>query len=137
MDTHVALKVVWSWVLVLSVGAEWADVARRLVDETMPYHLILTLESFTTLSSWASVDWAVMGPSRRMYIAMRVQQILRLKRRSSAALEGADEARWRVRDTVYAHPVNRRKDRRRALDISHVGTAAWNISSHRSVMSPC
>ena len=107
-----ALKVVWSWVLVLSVGAEWADVAGRLVDETMPYHLVLALETFATLGSWASVDWAVMGPSRGMYIAMRVQQILRLKRRSSATLEGADESRCWVRDTVYAHPIDRRKDRR-------------------------
>lgn len=64
------LQVVGPWILVLTIGTKWADISRTLVDEPMPYHLVLTFEAFTSFTSWAICDRAEMGSRWIMYFEM-------------------------------------------------------------------
>jgi hypothetical protein len=68
------LKIVWSRVLALFVGAERTDVSWRIVDKGMPDYLILPLESLESLSSFTpgtALYAAIMRSGRRMYDCMR------------------------------------------------------------------
>jgi len=49
-------------------GAEWTDVSWSLVNETVAYHLVLSLKPFTAFAPWAIFNWAVMGPIGRMNV---------------------------------------------------------------------
>ena len=45
------LQIVWSRVFVLSLGTEGADIARRSMNQSVPNHLVLPLESLAALGS--------------------------------------------------------------------------------------
>jgi hypothetical protein len=86
MDTHVSygivlatyanlhdagclpLQEVWSRVFVFSIWAEWTHVSWSLMDKTVPYHLILPLESLSTFGSWTACNSAEV----RLAIAMSI-----------------------------------------------------------------
>ena len=84
------LEVVWSRVAVVSVGAERADVARRLVDQTVPDHLVFALEPLAAFAARATRDRAVVGPCRGVHVGVRVEQVLRLEWLRGAAGDFAD-----------------------------------------------
>lgn len=73
---HPPLKIVWSGILVFSIGTKWADVARRVMDEAMPDHFVLALEPLSTFASWTTLNAAVVWTILGMYICMRIQKIL-------------------------------------------------------------
>lgn len=103
---HMPLQIVRPGILVFAIRAERAHIPRRLVDQAVPDHLILALEALAALASRASLDGAVVGPGRRVYVGMRVEQVLGLERGSVAAGELADETtRLWVCHVVDAHPV--------------------------------
>jgi hypothetical protein len=54
-----------------TAGAERAYVARVLMSEVMAYHLVLPLETLSTLTSWAIGDWAVVWPIGAVYVYVR------------------------------------------------------------------
>jgi len=72
MDSHVALKIIRSRILVLSVRTERTDVSRRVMHKSMSDHLILSLEPFTAFSAWAALYRTVVRAIRRVNIGMRV-----------------------------------------------------------------
>jgi hypothetical protein len=55
----VPLEIIWSRVLVLTIRTKWTNITWTLVDKTMSYHLILSLEAFSALGSWAIGHWAI------------------------------------------------------------------------------
>ncbi len=57
--TSVPLKIVWPWILVFSIGTERTDVARGIVYQAVPDHLVFPLEAFAALTPWATLDTAV------------------------------------------------------------------------------
>lgn len=73
---HVPLEVVRSRILVFSIRTKWANIARRIVYQTMSNHLVLSLKAFSTFASGAAFDHAVVRPIRRMNIGMRIEEIL-------------------------------------------------------------
>lgn len=117
VDAYMSLQVVRSGVAVLLVWAEWTaksgsarslcvcvvfggvdgeqiclpDVAGTLVNEAMPDHLILPLESFPSGTSGALSHWTEVWSIRGMHVGVAVEQVLRLKRRCSTAGVGAFE----------------------------------------------
>ena len=50
----------------LLVRTEWTYVSRRIVHQSMPYHFVFALESFTALRARAVFYWAVVRPFLRM-----------------------------------------------------------------------
>jgi hypothetical protein len=58
----------------LSVGAKWADIAGRRVDEAMPNHLIFALKSFSTFTARTSFDGAIVWSVLRVNIRMRTRK---------------------------------------------------------------
>ena len=41
---HIPLQIIGPGVLMVPIGTEWADVDRRVVDNSMPYQVILSLK---------------------------------------------------------------------------------------------
>lgn len=71
LGLHAPLKIVWSRILMLSFGTEWADVAGRLMDEAMTYHFVFPLEAFATFRTWAALYRAVVRSNLAVYICVR------------------------------------------------------------------
>jgi len=46
-----SLEIVRPWVFVFSIRAEWTNIARRVVDETVPDHFILPLETLSPFTT--------------------------------------------------------------------------------------
>jgi hypothetical protein len=65
------LQIVRPRIPVLLVRTERADITRRVMDQPMPYHFILSLETLPSDSSRAVFDRAIMGPTLRMNICVR------------------------------------------------------------------
>lgn len=106
MDSNMSLQVVWSRILVLSIGTERTHVPRRIMDQTMPDHLVLALEAFPTFAPWTSLNRAVVRPGGRMHIRMRIEQVLRRKSGGGTSLELANKcAHGRIRHVIDAHAV--------------------------------
>jgi hypothetical protein len=57
---NLPLKIIRSWVFLLGIGTEWADVSWALVDKTMAYHLVLLFEPLSTFAPYATSDWTIM-----------------------------------------------------------------------------
>lgn len=58
----------------LPVWTEWTHVAGRLMHKAVSNHLVLTLEAFPTLASWAAFDWTEVWPCLRMDVGMGADQ---------------------------------------------------------------
>lgn len=56
---YVPLQIVWSRILVFPIWTERAHITRRLMNQTMPYHFILSLEALAAFGSRTTCDWAV------------------------------------------------------------------------------
>lgn len=75
VDAHVALQVVGARVLVLAVaGAEGAHVARRVVHQPVPDHLVLALEAAPAHAPRAVRHRAVVRPRLRVHVRVRAVQ---------------------------------------------------------------
>jgi len=72
MHPDMSLKIIWPWIFVLSVRTEGTDITRRFVDQSMPNHLILPLESLAAFTSRAAFDRAVMRSVRGVNVGMRI-----------------------------------------------------------------
>ena len=67
MYPDMSLEIVGSWVLVTAfVRAEGADVAWRLVSETVADHLVLAFEAFAALGAGTICHWTVVRARRGM-----------------------------------------------------------------------
>jgi hypothetical protein len=64
-------QVVRSWIPMLSIGTVRADVTGRLVNEGMPFQLILPLETRSILAMSTVFDRAVVGSLFRMNNGVR------------------------------------------------------------------
>jgi hypothetical protein len=54
------LKIVRTRIFALDVWAEGTDITGALVDQTMPDHLVLSLEALTSLAAETALDGAEM-----------------------------------------------------------------------------
>ena len=68
---HRPLQVVRSGILVLSLRAKWAEVARRTVNKTVSDHLILPFEPFATFTPRAVLHGTVVWPDLAVNVFMR------------------------------------------------------------------
>jgi hypothetical protein len=59
-DLTIPLQVIRSWIFVLPLWAEWTDISRRTMHQTMPDHLILSLEALSPLRSRAAFYRTIM-----------------------------------------------------------------------------
>lgn len=59
---HLPLKIVWPGISVVSIRTERTDVARGFMNEAVPDHLVLALETFAALATGTAGDWAIMWP---------------------------------------------------------------------------
>lgn len=73
MYPHMPLEVVGPRIFMLPIWAKRTYVTRRFMDQTMPDHLILALETFAAFGPRAALDWTVMRPRRRVDIRVRVE----------------------------------------------------------------
>ena len=64
------LQIIWSWVFVLTVRAERADITRRVVHKAMPDHLILSFESHSPFSAGTTFHRAIVRSIRGVNICM-------------------------------------------------------------------
>jgi hypothetical protein len=56
------LQIVRSGVLVLTFWAERTHISWRIVDQTMPNHLVLAFKPLSSLATGTSRHWTVVGP---------------------------------------------------------------------------
>ena len=60
---HLPLKIIRPWILVVSIGTIGTYVAWATMNQTMPDHLILSLEAFTAFATrtafFVTVVWTV------------------------------------------------------------------------------
>lgn len=90
----------------LTIRAERANVSRRLMDQTMPNHLVLPLEALSPFASRAALYGTVMWSCRRVDVCVRIEEILRLEWRRIAALKRTKEAAERlVGHVVDTHAI--------------------------------
>jgi hypothetical protein len=57
--TNMSLQIIRSWIPVLAIRAERTYVARRFVDEAVPYHFIFAFEPLSSDGAWAMCDRAI------------------------------------------------------------------------------
>ena len=117
-NLHSPLQIVWSGVSMLSVRAKRTDITRRVMHQAMPYHLVLTFESFSTLAARALWYWAVVRSVLTVHIPMRTsfmsallqesedrpdvpKQVLSLKRYRSTARIFTFECSWNHRHSWW------------------------------------
>jgi hypothetical protein len=55
---------------VFPVWTEWTNIARRLMNKTVSYHLIFALETFAAFASRAIFHWTIVRSVGRVYICM-------------------------------------------------------------------
>jgi len=67
---NVPLQIIGSWILMFSIRAEWTHIARRLMYEPVPNHLILSLEALAALRSRTACNRAVVWAIRRVNVCM-------------------------------------------------------------------
>lgn len=79
VNSNMSLQVIGSRVFVFPIWTKRADVARRIMDQSVPNHLVLPLESLASLTARTSLDRAVVWTGRRMHIGVRVKKILGLE----------------------------------------------------------
>ena len=60
MIDYIPLKIVRSWIFVLSIRTERTNISRRIMDKSMSYHLVLPFEALATFTSRATFHTAVM-----------------------------------------------------------------------------
>lgn len=70
--SHIPLKIIRTWIPVITVWTKGTDVSGGIVDEAMPDHFVLPLEAFPSLASRASLNRAVVWTGRRMNIGVRI-----------------------------------------------------------------
>lgn len=85
VSADMSLEIVRSRVAVFAIGAERADVSRRVVDEPMSVHLILPLEAAAALSSRTALHRAEVGSCFRVNVLVRGKEVLGVERRRVAA----------------------------------------------------
>jgi hypothetical protein len=71
-SSHVPLKIIRPWISVITVWTKGTDVSGGIVNEAMPNHFVLSLETFPSLASRTSLNRAVMWTGRRMNIGVRI-----------------------------------------------------------------
>jgi len=109
VNPDMSLEVVRPGIPVVSIRAKRTDVARGFMDKAMPDHLVFALKTFATLAAGTSFDRAIVRSGRRVYICVRVEQVLRLKRLRGATGDLAHIASDRLDGhAVYAHAVEAR-----------------------------
>lgn len=64
------LQIIGPRVLVLAIGTEGADIARRCMNETVPYHFVLPLETLPTLTARTAGNRTIMRSTLRVYVGM-------------------------------------------------------------------
>lgn len=61
---HIPLQIVRSWILMLPVRTERANITWTIMNKSMPDHLVLSLESFATFTSCAAfhrtIVWSIL-----------------------------------------------------------------------------
>ena len=63
----------------LSIGTKWTYIARTVVHQAMPNHLILPLKAFATFTARALFNRTVVWPGLTVYILVRTRVALEMK----------------------------------------------------------
>jgi hypothetical protein len=92
MYPYMSLKIIRTWVLVLSVRAEWAHIFGTFMDKTVSYHFVLSFETFAAFTSRTVLDRTAVRAVCEVNIAMRAEEVL--------SLEGCGSASWVVARTA-------------------------------------
>ena len=69
-EARAPLKIVGPRISMFSVRTERTDVTGRAMDQAMPDHLVLPLESLSTRTAWAVETRTVMRPDLRVHVGM-------------------------------------------------------------------
>lgn len=67
---YTPLKIIWPRILVLLIGTEGADIAWRVMDQTMSHHLILAFKPFPACTARTAVYGTEMGSVLGMHVCM-------------------------------------------------------------------
>lgn len=71
MNSYVSLQIVWTWISVLTLWAEWANVTWTVVHQAMADHLVLALEALAAFRTRAACDGAVVWSALAVDVLMR------------------------------------------------------------------
>ncbi len=93
MRIRVPLKIVWPRILVLPIGTKRTNISGRIMDQAMPDHFVLPLE---TLSSFASSG----SPSRGNNVAVLKNE---RSRGSSGGIASGRPARCSPETCIYSN----------------------------------
>ena len=84
----IPLQVIGARVFVFVIGAKGANVAGRLVDEAVPYHLVFAFEAPAAFGSMARLDGAIVRSILGMHICVRAGITLVSSSNGESTIEG-------------------------------------------------